>query len=73
MKIWMSDINAVTHRLIKLNCMEHSDYRYLGEFDDEKLKSFFLEIQDDMDIEKNMKLIKYYGYLNIFIIHKTKK
>ena len=53
MKIWMSDINTATYRLVKLNCEEHSDYRYIGEFNDEELKSFFLEIQDDMDIEKN--------------------
>ena len=68
----MSDTDMPTYRLVKLNGAEHSDFSYLGEFDDEKLKEFLLKIQDDMDIEKNMKLIKYYGYLNIFIIHKTK-
>ena len=72
MKIWISDINTATHRLIKLNCEDHSDYSYAGDFNDEELKNFFLEIQNDIDIEKNMKLIKYYGYLNLFLIHKTK-
>ena len=72
MKIWMSDTDTPTHRLVKLNGAEHSDFCYLGEFDDEKLKELLLKIQDDIDIEKNMKLINYYGYLNIFIIHKSK-
>ena len=73
MKIWINDTKTPTHRLLKLNCEEHSDFTYLGDFDDEKLKEFFLEVQSDMDIEKNIKLIKYYGYLHLFIIHKKNK
>ncbi len=70
MKIWISDNKTQTHRLIRLNCEEHSDYVYLGDLDDEELKNFFLEAQSDMDVEKNIKLIKYYGYLHLFIINK---
>jgi len=70
MKIWMKDTKTSTHRLVRLNCEEHSDYKYVGDFNDDELKSFFLEIQDDIEIQKNMKLIKYYGYLHLFIIYK---
>ena len=70
MKIWISDTQTPTHRLVKLNCEEHSDFVYLGDLDDEALKDFFLELQDDIDVEKNIKLIKYYGYLHLFIIFK---
>ena len=70
MKIWISDIQAPTYRLVKLNCGEHSDYKYHGDLNDDELRSFFLELQDDMDVDKNIKLIKYYGYLHLFIIHK---
>lgn len=70
MKIWISDTQTPTHRLVRLNCEEHSDYKFLGDLDDKELESFFLEIKKDIDIEKNMKLIKYYGYLHLFIIHK---
>ena len=70
MKIWISDTQTPTHRLVRLNCEEHSDYRYLGDLDDNELRRFFLEVQDDMDVEKNIKLIKYYGYLHLFIIVK---
>jgi len=70
MKIWISDIKSETHRIIKLNCETHSNYKYLGDLNDEELKNFFLEVQSDIDVEKNTKLIKYYGYLHLFIINK---
>ena len=70
MKIWISDTIAPSHRLVRLNCEEHSDYRYLGDLNDNELRDFFLELQDDMDVQKNIKLIKYYGYLHLFIIAK---
>ena len=70
MKIWISDTNTPTHRLVRLNCEEHSDYKYIGDLNDEDLKLFLLEIQDDIDVEKNIKLIKYFGYLHLFVIYK---
>lgn len=70
MKIWMKDTQTPSHRLVQLNCEEHSDYKYIDDFDDDKLKLFFLELQADMDVDKNMKLIKYYGYLHLFIVYK---
>ncbi len=70
MKIWILDSKTPTHRQIRLNCEEHSNYIYLGDLDDEELKNFFLEAQSDIDVDKNLKLIKYYGYLHLFIINK---
>jgi len=73
MKIWISDIKAQTHRNIKLNLEKHSDFVYLGDLSDEDLSSFFLDVQPDIDVNKNIKLLKYYGYLHLFIITKSKK
>ena len=70
MKIWISDAQTSSHRLVRLNCEEHSDYKYLGDLDDDELSAFFISLKDDIDVEKNIKLIKYYGYLHLFIIHK---
>lgn len=72
MKIWILDTQTATHRLVRLNCEEHSDFKYLGDFNDNELRDYFLSLQESMDIEKNLKLIKYFGYLHLFIIHKTK-
>ena len=71
MKVWMQDTQSSSHRLVRLNCEAHSDYVYVGDFDDETLKTFFLELQADMDVEKNSKLLSYYGYLHLFIINKS--
>ena len=68
MKIWISDTQTPTHRLIRMNCEDHSGYEYLGDLDDDALRAFFLEVQEDMDVEKNMQLIKYFGYLHLFIV-----
>ena len=70
MKIWISDTQTTSHRLVRINCGEHSDYRYLGDLNDNELRTLLLEVQDDMDVDKNIKLIKYYGYLHLFIIAK---
>jgi hypothetical protein len=70
MKIWISDTQTPSHRLVRLNCEEHSDYSYLGDLSDEAVRVFFVEIKDDIDTEKNLKLLKYYGYLHLFVIAK---
>ena len=70
MKLWISDSKMPTHRLVKLNCEEHSDFKYVGDLSDEDLEKLFLELDPKMDIQKNMKLIKYYGYLHLFIINR---
>ncbi len=71
MKIWIFDTQTPTHRLIRLNCEDHSGYEYLGDLDENELRAFFLEVQEDMDVEKNIQLIKYFGYLHLFIIAKN--
>ncbi len=68
MKIWKTDTQTPTHRLLRLNCENHSDYNYLGDLNDDELRAYFLNIQGTMDVEKNIKLLKYYGYLHLFII-----
>lgn len=72
MKIWILDKQTSTHRHIMLHCEEHSGYEYLGDLDDNELRVFFLELQNDIDVDKNIKLLKYYGYLHLFIISKDR-
>ena len=70
MKIWIHDTNSSTHRNIKLNLENHSGYKYLGDYNDNELEGFFTSVDDSIDIQKNVKLLKYYGYLHLFIIKK---
>ena len=62
MKLWISDTKTPSHRIVKFNCEDHSG------FNDDELRSFLLELQDNMDVDKNIKLIKYYGYLHLLIV-----
>ncbi len=70
MKIYISDENTPTHRIVKLNVEEHSLFEYLGDLNDDELRDFFVSVKEDIDVEKNLKLIKYYGYLHLFVIKK---
>ena len=67
MKIWISDTKTPSHRIVKLNCEEHSGFEYLGDLNDDELKNFFLDLQETIDVDKNIKLINYYGYLHLLI------
>jgi hypothetical protein len=73
MKIWISDTQTPTHRLVRLHCEGHSDYTYLGDLDDEALQMFLFELQETMDIQTNIKRLHYYGYLHLFILNKNKR
>jgi len=68
----MSDKQTPAYRNVKLNAEEHSDFTYLGDLDDAQLESYLVEIKEDIDIDKNIKLFKYYGYLHLFVIYKNK-
>jgi hypothetical protein len=70
MKIWTSDTLTPTHRLVKIYSQEHSGYTYIGDLDDQALRDLLLEIDKEIDIEKNIQLLRYYGYLNLFVIQK---
>ena len=70
MKIWIHDTNAPSHRIIKLNCEEHSNFVYLGDLNDDEIRTFFADVSEKIDVEKNLKLIRYYGYLHLFVTPK---
>jgi len=71
MKIWIQDENRANYRNIRLQREAHSDYNYLGELSDDEFKEFLLEVKPDIDAEKNLKLMNYYGYLHLFVIKSS--
>jgi len=72
MKLWISEEKAPTHCLVRFNAEEHSNYKYLGDLNDEEIKACFKEIKHDLDLEENLKIHKYFGYLHLFAITKKK-
>jgi hypothetical protein len=72
MKLWITDTQTPTHRLVRINCENQLGYSYLGDLNEEEIRTFISSIKED-GIEKNIKLLNYYGYLHLFIIKKTKE
>lgn len=71
MKIWKLQTQTPTHKIIRLNCEEHSDLKYLGNLNDAEILEFFHNLSEDIDKEKNLKLLKYYGYLHLLVKQKA--
>jgi len=69
MKLWMTDKQTPTHRLVRINCEEQLGYQYLGDLSESEIRELLRSMKEE-DVEKNMKLLQYYGYLHIFIIQK---
>jgi len=70
MKVWIAQTDTPIYRQVKLNCEAHSSYDYLGDLSDEELKKFLIEVKADIDVEKNLRLLQYFGYLHLFVIKK---
>ena len=71
MKIWKLQTQTPTHKIIRLNCEEHSDLEYMGDLNDEEVLDFFHNLSEDIDKEKNLKLLKYYGYLHLLVKNRA--
>lgn len=70
MKLWMYEENNPSHTLVKFYAEAHSDYRYIGDLDEAALQTLFSEIDPKMDFHQNLKRLKYYGFLTLFVIKK---
>ena len=66
MKIWTQDLSTATHIIMKLNCEKHSDSVYLGDLSDTEIQEYFKQLSSKIDTQKNIKLLRYYGYLHLF-------
>ena len=70
MNIWISKTITPTYKLIKLHCEQHSNYEYLGDLNDTELEKFFLDLKGDINVQKSIKLLHYFGYLHLFVTMK---
>jgi hypothetical protein len=71
MKIWNLQTQTATHTILRFNCEEHSDLTYLGEFSDESFQEYLHSLDLEIDTEKNLKLLKYYGYAHLLLKRKS--
>ena len=71
MKIWIEDNSTPTHHIIYLSKEGRQDLHLLGDYDDEALRSYFSALSSAIDIEKNLNLLHYFGYLHLFAKKET--
>ncbi len=66
MKLWTKDTSTATHHIIYFTGENTQDTVYLGDLDDDAFTTYLSALSSKIDIEKNLKLIHYFGYLHIF-------
>jgi hypothetical protein len=66
MKLWIKNTSTKTHHILYFTKEDAQDAEYLGDFDDNTFSAYLESLSPSLDLEKNLKLIHYFGYLHIF-------
>jgi len=66
MKLWIKDTSTPTHHIIYYTKESSENTKYFKDFDDDEFKAYLTTLSTKIDVEKNLKLINYFGYLHIF-------
>ena len=66
MKLWIKDTSTITHYILYFTKESSENTEYFQEFDDDGFKDYLTTLSSKIDVEKNLKLIHYFGYLHIF-------
>ena len=66
MKLWIKDTSTTSHHIIYFTKEQAENTRYSRDFDDAGFREYLNSLSPTIDVEKNLKLINYFGYLHIF-------
>ena len=66
MKLWIKDTSTTSHHIIYFTKEQAENTRYFRDFDDDGFRDYLNTLSSTIDVEKNLKLINYFGYLHIF-------
>lgn len=66
MKLWIEDKSTPTHHIVYINREGRNGLDFLGDLDDDAIRSYFGTLSSSIDVEKNLKLLHYFGYLHLF-------
>ena len=66
MKLWIKDTSTTTHHIIYYTKESSENTKYFKDFDDDSFKAYLTTLSPKIDVEKNLKLIHYFGYLHVF-------
>lgn len=70
MTIWKYAEEKETHLLVKFYKENHGEGDYLGDLDEETVKSIILEIKPDIKIDQAYGTLAYFGMLPILVTRK---
>jgi len=66
MKLWIKDTSTASHHILYYTKESSENTQYFKDLDDEEFKTYLATLSPTIDVEKNLKLIHYFGYLHIF-------
>jgi len=66
MKLWIKDTSTASHHIIYFTKESAENTAYYKDLDDDGFKKYLMTLSSTIDVEKNLKLIHYFGYLHIF-------
>jgi len=66
MKLWIKDSSTLTHHIIYINSEALHGLTFIGDLDDTALTAYLQALSSKLNIEKNLKLIHYFGYIHIY-------
>lgn len=66
MKLWIEDKSTPSHHIVYINREGREGLDFLGDLDDDAIRSYFSTLSSAIDVEKNLKLLHYFGYLHLF-------
>lgn len=71
MTIWQYTEEKPTYLLVKLYKENHGEGKYLGDLDEETIKSMIVEIKPDINIDQAYGTLVYFGLLPILVTRKS--
>jgi hypothetical protein len=70
MTIWKYAEEKPTHLLVKLYKEDHGEGEFLGDLDEETIRSMILEIKPDINVNQAYGTLDYFGMLPILVTRK---
>jgi len=71
MTVWQYREEKPTHLLVKFYKEDHGEGKFLGDLDEETIRSMILEVKPDININQAYGTLDYFGMLPILVTKKA--
>jgi len=71
MTVWQYREEKPTHLLVKFYKEDHGEGEFLGDLDEETIRSMILEVKPDININQAYGTLDYFGMLPILVTKKA--